>query len=631
MFKHTALCFLLVACAATAADRPATKALSGPASDFQSGFLKTVDMSETAIRSKSALLPIELEELANDVYAWKADIAIDSGDVVSMMVFTGSDESWEISMRAPNARRFEKIDSFYSEYKRSSYGIAKNKHDGDHFTFENIAPGNWSVRVIAKKPRNERGFLLLGGESNMRLISHRIERDTLVGNPINFLAYGLDAETEAEVEGLRQVSMRITNPYGETMVLPMDNHNGRFANGFVPNEVGKYQVQVIARGQINEDIPFLRTSEHSFEVVAPDMILADQVAFGREIDATRMNISLPIETFPTTKDHHRVFAEVWGKDAAGNDMPVNWIGGMVYHNTAELSLSLDARWIAISGAQAPFELRNIRIEDPDNFVAITRADKMALNYDRMPVAASAKRVTISEDMLMGPRPEQRVSKGSGSRLLLVHGYCSGNAWGSETDHFTGESVFLDLNKNRSHDQFAQLIRNFGNTWNSYGIVAHSQGGAASLHLYTYYWSGLDNASGGRLIQSVGTPYQGTALAGNLAAIGDVFGAGCGTNNDLTYSGASSWLSGIPSWARSGVTYYTTSFATAWWRYDYCHLATDLFLSDPEDGTTEKSKGQLSGANNGGHKTGWCHTTSMRDPGQTTDGGRNNTMNSNAAR
>ena len=38
-----------------------------------------------------------------------------------------------------------------------------------------------------------------------------------------------------------------------------------------------------------------------------------------------------------------------------------------------------------------------------------------------------------------------------------------------------------------------------------------QGGAASLHLYTYYWSGFDYATGNRLIQSVGTPYQGTAL------------------------------------------------------------------------------------------------------------------------
>jgi hypothetical protein len=134
-----------------------------------------------------------------------------------------------------------------------------------------------------------------------------------------------------------------------------------------------------------------------------------------------------------------------------------------------------------------------------------------------------------------------------------------------------------------------------------------------------------------LIQSVGTPYQGTALAGNLAVLGQIFGAGCGKNTDLTYSGAANWLATIPSWARSEVDYYTTSFKDRWWAYDYCHLATDLLLDDPEDGTTEKWSGQLAGAANMGHKTGWCHTTGMRDPAQTRDSSRNSSMSNRAAR
>ena len=68
-----------------------------------------------------------------------------------------------------------------------------------------------------------------------------------------------------------------------------------------------------------------------------------------------------------------------------------------------------------------------------------------------------------------------------------------------------------------------------------------------------------------------------------------------------------------------------------WRYDYCSLGTDLFLSDPEDGVIEKSRGQLSGATNRGHKTGWCHTADMRDPGQTGDSSRNSTMSNYAKR
>jgi hypothetical protein len=92
-----------------------------------------------------------------------------------------------------------------------------------------------------------------------------------------------------------------------------------------------------------------------------------------------------------------------------------------------------------------------------------------------------------------------------------------------------------------------------------------------------------------------TIFAGTTLAGNVAILGEIFGVGCGTNTDLQYSGASTWLSSIPSWAKAATRYHTTSFKDNWWSYDYCHLATDLLLSDPDDGTTEKWAGQLPGA------------------------------------
>jgi len=54
------------------------------------------------------------------------------------------------------------------------------------------------------------------------------------------------------------------------------------------------------------------------------------------------------------------------------------------------------------------------------------------------------------------------------------------------------------------------------------------------------------------------------------------------------------------------------------------------LSDPDDGVIERSRGQLPSGNNQGHKTGWCHSSGMRDPAQTTDNARNAVMNNNAA-
>jgi pimeloyl-ACP methyl ester carboxylesterase len=203
-------------------------------------------------------------------------------------------------------------------------------------------------------------------------------------------------------------------------------------------------------------------------------------------------------------------------------------------------------------------------------------------------------------------------------LMLVHGYCSnGTPWPAA--NFTQPKiVFTDPNANRTHDQFAQLLRQFGAA-SSFGIVGHSQGGPAALHLYTYYTSGLDLAQGPRLIQSLAAPYQGTPLA-------SLGGFTCGVNNDMTPAGAATWLAGIPSWARSRVWFYTTADAGS-----ACNFFTNFVLSDPEDGTVERVRCDLPGATSMGHVTGWCHTTGMTYPANYTDASRNAVLNAQAAR
>ena len=214
-----------------------------------------------------------------------------------------------------------------------------------------------------------------------------------------------------------------------------------------------------------------------------------------------------------------------------------------------------------------------------------------------------------------------------------------------SSHFDDDVAFVDPDRRRnlggtagvnnwSNDEFAVKIKNFADNNGIYGcgIIAHSQGGLAALHLRARYHSCLDNASSGtRLIQSVGSPYQGTPLAAGIAALGEVFGAGCGSNNDLTPDGADTWLATIPTSARQDVYYYTTKFSDSgkWWVNDYCNFWSDLVLSDPEDGTVEDSKGQLPSGNNMGLTSGQCHTTGMTDDPQYEDQGRNTFMNNNA--
>lgn len=360
--------------------------------------------------------------------------------------------------------------------------------------------------------------------------------------------------------------------------------------------------------------------------------------WARAAEGTRLTIALPVAARGNAPSHYRVFGQVWGTDAKGKDVPVAWIGGMLTPQQGQLPLSLDERWIARAGARAPFTLRSLRIEDPDHYIPLVQAGTLPLHVPALRRASIARASTaIDESMRMGPRPTALASamataqpQAATSQLVLVHGYCSNGVWPQA--QFTNASTFLDAKQNRSNDQFAQRIAQFASQWSSFSTVAHSQGGMAALHLYTYYWSGLDNASGGRVMQSVGTPYQGTNLSGVLAAVGSWFGVGCGTNSDMTYDGAKAWLAGIPADARAKVNYYTTSFAkTNWYTNDYCNAASDLVLNDPEDGTVEQVNAQLPGGVNRGHTTGQCHTTGMRDPAQYLDANRNAVMNANAAR
>ncbi|MBL4772279.1 MAG: hypothetical protein JKX98_01315 [Alcanivoracaceae bacterium] len=354
------------------------------------------------------------------------------------------------------------------------------------------------------------------------------------------------------------------------------------------------------------------------------------------ISDNRLNIAIDVNNHTKSTDsRYRIIAEVWARNLSknGSMKPVSWISTMSTTTNGQLNIELDARWIAMAQVDGDFELRNLRIEDADYFIPLITRSSINLKVASLPETANkAYNGAITEEMMMGKRPPQaNMNKYGYPGLMLVHGYCSSDVWGPVWGQFAASAIFTDFNQNRSHDQFAYLIGLAGTFFSSYGIVAHSQGGAASLHLYTYYFTGLDYAYGARLIQTVGTPYQGTPLAGTLAAIGNIFGIGCGTNASLTPSGSAAWLAGVPTWARSQIYYHTTSFNDAPFVFDFCSIGTDLFLSDPDDGVVEKFRAQLSGGNNLGHKTGWCHSSSMRDPAQTTDSSRNAVMNIYAKR
>jgi len=241
--------------------------------------------------------------------------------------------------------------------------------------------------------------------------------------------------------------------------------------------------------------------------------------------------------------------------------------------------------------------------------------------------------SITHDMLQGKAQPKTNTTDNYRGLVITHGYCSPtNPWVGRAGDFSGNfGKFLRANANQPTDVFAQLVLTYGNNnFDTYGHLGHSQGGMVGAHIYTYYNTGMDDATGGFQMQSVGTPYMGCPMAGLLARIGDIFGVGCGINNDLTYDGARRWLAGIPQSTRSRITYVTTQYSLNP-LVRYCSLAANIVLKWPNDGVTEVEFGQLNGARNHGNVPDWCHTESMRYPHQCKNAGLNRFFNTNSAR
>jgi len=635
----------LAACGVcSAAINPQYKQLAGPPAQFDA--MKPVPVGAAAISSKSALLPIKLSTSARG-RSWSGTLPVENGRI-RFMVIPGAGSPLSVQLRGPDGHTMALSRDSASTAARAAFGIEAASYQGDVYALDSLANGSWTITIQSNDPSgSDHAFVLMEGDPATRLMSWNATPQQWVGQRIQVAAVlshvGADGSSQlgkAAGTMLRSV-LRVTAPDGSVREYPMLD-DGRHGDGrandgmvggeFLATQAGNYLAQVQTDSIGRNGLHLLRTAEHIIPIVNPTVNLRPEQALGSGAGGGRVEISLPA-TDSSRGGHYRAYAEVWGTGASGQMVPVAWISGMTERSGNGLPLGLDERWIAKAGAHAPFELHNVRIEDPDNFVTLASAGKIALSLPPLSRTMAVPAGAPDELMTMGPRPAPAAGNhtmGTGSRLLLVHGYCSSLVW--PASQFSNASVFSDPNQNRSNDQFARLILSFGSTWHDYGIVAHSQGGLASLHLYTYYWSGLDYVtSGSRLIQSVGSPYQGTNLAGVLASIGSWFGVGCGSNNDLTYSGASSWLAGIPTANRAKVNYYTTSFTDHAWQWDYCNAGTDLVLSDPDDGVTEKANDQLPGGVNRGHVTGECHTTNMRDPAQYLDASRNKTMNANAAR
>jgi len=208
-----------------------------------------------------------------------------------------------------------------------------------------------------------------------------------------------------------------------------------------------------------------------------------------------------------------------------------------------------------------------------------------------------------------------------------------NPWAGYPNDFTDWDYVEFVMSSDTNDQFAKKILQYANdrSYTSFSLVGYSQGGLAISHLRTFYWSGLDVPTNGRVLQSLVTPYQGNTMAGSTATLGQLFGAGCGANNDLTVDGATLWLSKFPTSVRNEVYFYYVQYGDEGFNTRYCNNALNMMMAKPNDGVVTVDRAPLVGGHNEGVTVGQCHIAGMKYGPAFADSTRNKLLNSLAAR
>eukprot|EP01117_Protostelium_nocturnum_P003547 TRINITY_DN1465_c0_g1_i4.p1 TRINITY_DN1465_c0_g1~~TRINITY_DN1465_c0_g1_i4.p1 ORF type:complete len:674 (-),score=241.61 TRINITY_DN1465_c0_g1_i4:166-2187(-) len=645
------------------------KQLAGPPSEFGEHDLPVP--SSQVQKENSAFFQSRLKVSKNKRDSLYSDfqLNVDSVSNFTFAVVSKHVELLQLSLLDPSGK---KVDISQIGIK-DEFPIGEFRVPTLVYQFENPTIGSWELKVSIQKASVESSLfdsiaaesdpnvaVILYNVQGVEIFTHLSSYYTHIGNEIGLIATTIDKDLNGR-SGNRLGSnsltavMDVTLPDGKNLQVMMNDEgrgldrtagDGIFAGSVSASENGSYKLKAEIRGANTQGNEFVRTSQHLVNVVQQSLQLNGK-AFSQvdSNDKQRMQVQLGVTLLgePKTEKLYRAYAEVYGTDSNGNQVPVCWIGGMTsvesVNGVSVVPLSLDMNWAAMAKAQAPFVLKNVYVSDPISQVPEDSSTYISLEVSEVLhshfVSLSLSPSSITKEMRQGKLPMKLKARvGGKTGLILVHGYCSGgNPWTSTSDIWTNAHYFLNAKASITNEEFAQKVVSYAESegLDAYAIVGHSQGGSVAAHILNYYFTGMDNLdSSKRLVQSVGTPYGGSGAAGTAASIGNVVGIGCGSNFDLSHDGAALWQSGITSSARSAVHYYTTTYKSGSWFGDWCSLPMNLILQWPNDGTTELDYAHLKGAVFEGNTEKQCHVTDMRYPVQTADRNRNAILNAKAA-
>eukprot|EP00038_Savillea_parva_P026082 m.51281 g.51281 ORF g.51281 m.51281 type:complete len:709 (+) comp7294_c0_seq1:59-2185(+) len=482
-----------------------------------------------------------------------------------------------------------------------------------------------------------------------------------------------------DAQGVKTAVLVVRSPSGKETRVPMTDDgtealdavvgDGYHSASVVATESGRYELTAEVTGVSDAGVEFARSSTHVAMVEAKAVEVEGAVAT-LNTKTQRLSVHLMIKDMGWDADALlKPYAEVH----AGTT-PIGWMHNLarVQRNNAGaayLTMEFDLRWVAKSGASPKvLTLQNVWVVDAYNEVIVAEGVTVPLHHvstvDTVnpgalgaSVAASwsaAEAVEqtvlsligtgyqgdITDTMRHGIKPAARNATRAlvDGKVLLIHGFCATkNPFqkhpGDWTDAAFYDGYAMGHSRSRMTEEFAEDVLQYieQEGLGKFSSVGQSQGGQVQLHILNYYFTGLDDVSGGRRIQSVATPYRGISSYGSLSDWAEALYPDCIPPYSFSPDGAQNWEMGIAMEYLEQTHVYRTRYK--WGIPENCNWLINMFLNGYHDGAVEVSH-STPFANVGtifDVTEGQCHKEDMSYPPSFEDHNRNAEMNAAASR
>ena len=497
------------------------KNLAGSAAEFQ--HFSPPPLEATGMHSRYHVLPLlTLDETSSE---WKHTFPVDHCDIFAVTVFSSDPKSFKLAFTSPDG---QSVTANIVADEELGYGTA-GSYPCRTFLFNDSVPiGQWTITVTSNDPSHfpaKASLIASFYPSDLILQAYVPAENLIAGHSVQIIALLPSVvKSKQSINSTRSVATldsAITTVYlpdGTHREVEMKEGPSTMSNDlyatFEAPVPGIYKNLVQLTGELSDGTKFIRSLWYVFTVAHPSINITGNVR-GTLHTHEMSQRELIVFTIDVDWDgpdvSYRAFAQVWGTGENKEEVPVAWISGLVdvqkkkycFCNCHYIQMQLDTHWLEYVNAEPPLVLKSFTLEDLHGYITISKMDeiKVIAADDRLAnwsPSLSAGDIKIDWEMKEGYNPYRMKKDNTSSetgKLLLLHGYCAGiNHFECVLDYFTDYIVFSNsYNKNMMHDEYAKEVlkdlHDKGITrFSAYG---HSQGGAVATHLYTYYWSGLD--------------------------------------------------------------------------------------------------------------------------------------------